>query len=484
MNGEQTTWRLYEMSFHHDHPFKKGLVPIMDELTPNKEDWIRVNQVQICRNASFFDSDPNVRTGFNFRMDALLNGGILFKRKKHKMSKAMHEFMSEHFTRLMRQIVRNCWYAGFCALVWHRHDKFVGTPDCLDLTQITTLRPRSIFHGDNEQFRYFHQPHSGNMAEVEIHNVYTFIMDAPDQKGNLRCIIQHLQQDQINEDLMQQYTLIAMKGRCMPVMITEKEHKQYDHENVKAPTARTYAEIMGDDEDDDDLNRVDHTIHQQTQEYYARNQPTMTDVLAHNASIIQNMPYFSATYQLAEGRKFVAAPLPEGPESTLLLFRVARQERAYAIMGVPLAMVSNSSSTSHSKLQTQNSNSFVLFDNSQQSLKLQLLGIVKTMFYSIHLPTFLAEYRESTPPKDRTPEAEAAECEVTVEMPSIPDENKLVEYYNSGWLKYEDLVSYLSSRHGIAMDSWHMKPQLNLREANDIDPPEKAAAKTAPKKKK
>ncbi len=63
----------------------------------------------------------------------------------------------------------------------------------------------------------------------------------------------------------------------------------------------------------------------------------------------------------------------------------------------------------------------------------------------------------------------------------IPDENKLVEYYNAGWLKYEVLVHYLASRHGIDIDSWHLKPKLNLREANDIDPPGKAAASSKKK---
>lgn len=469
------------MSFHQDHPVNRGLVPIMDELAPNMRDWIEVSNQQLCRNANFFDSDPNVKTGFNFRMDALLNGGIIFKRKKHKMSKAMHDFMSAEFTTFLKEVVRNRWYAGYCAVIWHQHEKFGGKPDCLNLTQVRTLRPRSIFHGYEKKYRYFYQPQNGTTAELEIHNVMTFVWDAPDQSGNLRSIIQLLQQDQVHEDMIQYYSLIAMKGRAMPVMITEKEKQHYDHDAVKAPTARAYAEIMGDDEEEN--SREDHTVTRQTQAFYSNNQPTMTNVFAQNAAILQDMPHFSATYQLAEGRKFVAAPNPEGPEAYLLLFRVARQERAYALMGVPLAMVSNSSSTSHSKLQTQNSNSFVLFDNSQQSLKLELIAVAKTMFYSIHLAAFAAEYREDTPPNDRTPEGEAEECEITVEMPSIPIEEKLVEYYNAGWIKYEVLVAYLASRHGISIDSWYLKPQLNLREANDIDPPEKAAAKAAPKKK-
>jgi hypothetical protein len=470
------------MSFHQDHQVKGGLVPIMDELSPNMNEYVEVNQQQLCRNANFFDNDPNVKTGFNFRMDALLNGGIIFKRKKHKMSTAMHDFMSAEFTTFLREVVRNWWYAGYCAVIWHQHDKFVGKPDCLNLTQIRTLRPRSIFHSNQKKFRYFYQPQNGKTAELEIHNVMTFIRDGPDQSGNLRSLIGLLQQDQIHEDMIQYYSLIAMKGRAMPIMVTEKEKKQYDHDSIKAPTARAYADIYGDQQEEEDSNIQDHLVTRQTQAFYGNNQPTMTGVFAQNASILQDMPFFSSTYQLTEGRKFVSAPRPEGPEAYLLLFRVARQERAYALMGVPLAMVSNSSSTSHSKLQTQNSNSFVLFDNSQQSLKLELIAVAKTMFYSIHLAAFAAEYRESTPPKERNPQGEAEECEITVEMPSIPDENKLVEYYNAGWLLYEVLVAYLASRHGISMDSWHLKPQLNLREANDIDPPEKAKAPAKKKK--
>ncbi len=410
---------IYPMSFLEGRRVNTG-VPIVDELfgnnSPASEQWVFVSRKQLIRNARFFDNDPNVITGFNFRMDALLNGGIIFSRKRKEMSSSMKEFMTKEFTSFLRQLVRNWWYAGFCAVVWHEHSKFIGRPDCLDLTQVVVQRERSIFHGETK-YRYFYQPHNTYKAELEIKNVMTFSWESPDQHGNLRSMVQLLQRDQVYEDMLTYYSLVAMKGRAMPTMITQKDKETYDHDNIQAPTARAYEEINGRSDEMDESQNIFQLV-QQTEVFFSHNQPTMTDVFAENVASLQAIPHFSSTFHLAEGRKFTAAPHPEAP-TELLTFRVARQERAYALMGVPLAMVSNSSSTSNSKLQTQNTNSFVLFDNSQQSLKLELLQVAKQMFYAIHLHTFVQEYNENTPQKDRNPMDEANACEVVVEMPSV-----------------------------------------------------------------
>jgi len=63
----------------------------------------------------------------------------------------------------------------------------------------------------------------------------------------------------------------------------------------------------------------------------------------------------------------------------------------------------------------------------------------------------------------------------------MPDEAKLIGYYTAGFLKYETLTRFLSSKHGIAPDGFNEKPELTVAEANGhfVDP--EPAAKKAKK---
>jgi len=101
------------------------------------------------------------------------------------------------------------------------------------------------------------------------------------------------------------------------------------------------------------------------------------------------------------------------------------------------------------------------------------------MFYSIHLKAHLQEYLATTPQKEWNTADAADSAEVVVEMPSMPDEAKLIQYYTSGFLKYTALTAYLSSKHGIAPDSFNEKPELTVEEANGhfVDPAPPAAKK-------
>jgi len=203
----------------------------------NDHEWTYVNRAQLLDCSKFFDADPNTITGFNFRMDALLNGGIIFKRKGKTMQGRAKDWMSGEFTRFLRSVVRNRWTAGFAACVWEHDDEFVGRPMVLDLTQVVVRYKLSIF--GEPCYRFFHQPRDGFSPEVEIPNVLTFTWDAPDPNGNLRSLVLLLAQDHMFETMLNYYTIVAMKGRAMPVMITEREKEVYDRENIRAPTARS-----------------------------------------------------------------------------------------------------------------------------------------------------------------------------------------------------------------------------------------------------
>ena len=85
---------------------------------------------------------------------------------------------------------------------------------------------------------------------------------------------------------------------------------------------------------------------------------------------------------------------------------------------------------------------------------------------SINSHAMFADYIAETPEKDWSAKGAAKALEVTVEIPSIPAEDRLIQYYKDGFLKYEPLVSYLSTRHGIPIEHFEEKPQLDIKELN------------------
>jgi hypothetical protein len=175
-----------------------------------------------------------------------------------------------------------------------------------------------------------------------------------------------LAQDYLHESMLSYYSLVAAKGRALPVLITTKDRDVYDRDNIAAPTARTPDQIRqgllaNEDETQENPDKSNQVLNF-TEDLYNRAQPAMTDTMLTNIAAFMKMPHYSATYQLAQGRNHVAAQMPEAP-ADLLAFRIARQERAFSLMGVPLAMVTNSTSNGGGKMsQGENSNSFILFE--------------------------------------------------------------------------------------------------------------------------
>ena len=456
-------------------------VPPFDEVFES-EDWITIPTLQVQNALTFFDADPNVITGFNFRMDALLNGGIIFKRQGKVLKDEAKHWLSSQFSALSREILRYRWCVGFVACAWVPDEKYNGRPIVLDLSQIEIRYKRSIF-GESD-FRYFHQPTNGSRGMLEIKDVTTFTFDPPDRFGNLRSIIPLLAPDLMHENVVAYYDLVAMKGRALPVMVTEKDREIYDKDNISVPLARSPHEMglslgggyptkptEANGSTDQSMQIIHHT-----EQYYENTAPTMSAPIMNSVESLMRVPYFQSHIKLDQGRRFINAPQPTGP-ADLLQFRVARQERAFSLMGVPLSMISNNASMGGggggggSKKEDNNQHTFVMFDNSQQSLKLELISCIKSLFYSINMKAQLTEYLTDTHPSKWNAKDAAESAEVTVEIPSMPNEGSLVNYYNSGFITYDALTQYLASKHGIARSSFNPKPALTIKETNGIEPP-------------
>ena len=182
--------------------------PLDDVIGSTGLQTVNPDQIRSC--ARFFDSDPNVITGFNFRLDALLNGGILFKRSGKVMTGAAQDWIKARFAAFLKEVVRWWWLAGFAGCIWEE-DKFGGTPLCLDLTQLRITYECDV--AGTPRTRYFART---GVEEREIPHVMTFFYAPPDPYGNLRSIIRMLANDHAQEMLMTYWTLVALKGRALP----------------------------------------------------------------------------------------------------------------------------------------------------------------------------------------------------------------------------------------------------------------------------
>ena len=61
---------------------------------------------------------------------------------------------------------------------------------------------------------------------------------------------------------------------------------------------------------------------------------------------------------------------------------------------------------------------------------------------------------------------------VKITIPGIPNDEDLMEWYNLGILKYDQLIHMLATRHGLDESCFNAKPEVTVKEINGILPPE------------
>jgi hypothetical protein len=465
---------------------RSNYVAGFDELLedPNGE-WVTIDPEAIHAAYYTYYYDPNVRTAVSFRMNAMLNGGILIRSSAYNLKPEAMEWQQAQWSRMTREQFRDFICVGFAPGTFDVHLKYGPCPREIDLLQVIT-RYRLSRLGVPE-YEYWYQPNDGTQGMVKIENVTTFTMTAPDNYGNLQSIMTLLGPDMMQEMMINYYSMVAIKSRaCLP-LITEMPREPYDTNNITVPMAtdpkqialvRAAAGLKGSRPPTEEVDSSV-AINTQIRSYYTQTRPAAAHRITSNLGTIQCVPFFSSHTKLEQGRKFVAPPMPDGPSDLVLTFRIARKERVYSLLNVPLAMETNSTSTGTSKQQGSNPNSYVLFDNAQQELKLILINCIKTLFRKMHAPDLVRQYMKDTDRSRWTKEGVSKTINIVVELPSMPNEELLMQYYKDGFLKYDSVIEYLSSKHGIDPSKWNPKPGLTIKElaGEFADPPGVAAKK-------
>ena len=118
-------------------------------------------------------------------------------------------------------------------------------------------------------------------------------------------------------------------------------------------------------------------------------------------------------------------------------------ERTFTVMGVPIAMLSRESSPISSGSSNKKStasdahlNTFLLFQNSQQALKSDIASVLTDLMRMVYEGVMVAHYCATTPKnKWNAGDAFSTRTNITLQIPSVPDQEAVVRFYTEGWLK-------------------------------------------------
>lgn len=448
--------------------------PPLDECINEHDGWNELDHVVLSQNLFFYDTDPNVKEAREIRQGSLLNGGIMIRKGKASAKGPWKKWISEQMEHVVVECERQLHANGFVGCSWIPHPHFPGQPVVIDVTQVSVLYHLSPF--SIPQCKYYQRGFDGKMYEIT--NVQTFYRDPPDANGNIRSLISRVRSDYVHELALSTLELMAAKNRALPVMITTQQLEKHDSNTLTSPMTRSANEAAkqtdtaGKDASVQNITSYEPVMNRMAAFYDKMRPSTFSMDEADHLQHLICAPYFSGHTKLESGRLFVPAPLPEGPGDLHLKFRAVRRERIFTLMGVPIAMVTRETSTGANKIKdgAQNPHTFIIFENAQQALKHEMLGILYNLFYAIHTPAMLSVYLEETPEDKWNAQDAIAATEVVIEIPSIPDEDRLNQYYTMGFLKYDAIVKYIGSKHGIPEECFNEEPEITVPEANGIMP--------------
>jgi hypothetical protein len=455
---------------------------IVGALNP-AEKWVSLDMPHIQRLMQFFDSDLNVRTAFNIRLDALLAGDILFKRK----NKIMHDdeekqWYCETYSQFARDIVRMMWTVGFAPCSFVKDEEYIAKPvvlnmDAVDIEyRISALnQPEWVFYERDEGITgYDRKP---------MEHIHTFWWSdcVPGHAGNMRSYMEALMPDQLYEQQLQGCDLVASSSRCNPPLVSEAVEHKYDPDSVPSGTnSGKMAHGTGDGPRSDaapagtvnpaaqsvtELRQITDAI-RTANAYNTSDIAAISDEMKRNfARNFQSVPL--KQFYLHDGRKYVKHTLAEGPGAEAVLkVQETRTDRVLALLGVPSAMLAQHSTVAGKKVLTENS--MMLFSNAQKLLKKQLVIYMSKMYSVIYsykhaLEEYLTSSKEMKNSKDYV---DATRVEIL--LPGQPTDAELESLFLQGVLRYEVYTEYLSSKHGFQQDAFYPKPKLDLMDLNGI----------------
>jgi hypothetical protein len=491
-----------------------------------------------------FQADDCIRTVASIYFDMLFSGGVSFERDSYNMDDTAKRWFSATWQAWFADVERNKKCVGFAACRVVPHPQYVGKPICLDLTQCLVLYrldvnsiPHFVFFevvSDPAAMLSTLPPtHNNNtnhsfMNYRYIPNVVVYVDQPPTKEGAITSIIASLAVDLDINYTLKEAVKLATRNRAAPPLVTEAVRLK---PNVSDPASKHQqggvgmAALYGDgskpnDEDQEDSQeaaRANATVaryyepqeqHSPMNAIYERQRYEYSRALGmygdRGLHVAERMARHWVSRVAADGIK--EHPLSYGrtvgrqleaqsPDALFIAFRPARNERVLNAFGIPMGMLSQTSSLGDGSKQSQDANSFVVFLASQKRKREQLLECAYSMYDRIFAHHHAKQaFRDNialmaiqsavnqftkvgmTPGQGKRM---MAGTKATIRMAGLPDDSLLDNLFKMGVLKYEAYIRYKSDRHSIPKEDFEATPQMSLKDLNGIKPEPTGTAESA-----
>ena len=490
------------------------------------DDWMMdyryraLNSIEIQRLFYSVDNDDTVQVVRNVFNSTLFSGGVHMKRGDASMDDTSARWYSQTYCSFGEALDRSLTAVDFAACSWIPHNQYVGVPTVLDMKKIHILYRKDVY--SQGHFVFFEKMGVGSGGFLDsMHKngslgtskaMYKYIPGVvvyhdgrfPDENGTFSSKMTLLDRDRTldNNNMFSQYT--ANIQRASPPVFLEAVTQAHDPNALTSTIQPGVSYLLGDGTGpagyhmkSESLSNDSSEAAQRNAETFARKQHLYATVLLEHGKEgldrVSNMAKNQIDLMsdngmrqiyLDEGRRYVSPQMPEGPGQFTIDFRVAKLEMTCLLLGMPLSMVSQSSSLGGKT--SMNENSFTIFTHTQKRKKQLLLSFMHDMYERIYAPHHALQRLESTPVdklEDAMSSMQIESTGVQILMPGLPEDATLDKIYLQGVLKYDAYCDYMSSRHSIPRECFESSAKVSLDDLNGVKPEPTAASKPKPKAK-
>lgn len=326
----------------------------------------------------------------------------------------------------------------------------------------------------------------GQMRPVPLPGCFVFWRTPPDVNGEPQSIVLSLLPAYQFVEEMKVCALQAARKRAAPPLVTERVESKQDPQlegilplpgqcDTKATTE--VEEITMKDRLMDRMVRLENTLNSDQLGMVKQ----FSSVLGMAAKQIQQEMVLGERLDLPAERKLVRQLQAEAPGMELQKLQIHFEQIVLMAFGIPPGEIQPEST--HGKM-VSNDNIREVFNTHLSHKKQELVLAMEVMLRHVYRAGIALRYALKYKPS--LVETIKQNSVIRVELPSIPEEKQMMQYYELGMLKWEALREYLSTKHVIPLESFEDKPQLTQMDllTNGKPPELSAAKKKKPTKKK
>jgi len=339
-----------------------------------------------------------------------------------------------------------------------------------------------------------------SVVPTRVPNVRVWVVDSPDRHGRIRSKFATLLADILYENHLLHAAFIADQLRAQPPLVTQRlpQSKAPTPAALGSSATPTCDSVTNENRGGfyGDGNKPYSNASGLVELLNVFNSDTLESMTGRVNSMLQRRINNSASEQvyIEDGRQLVSQVLPEAPHDIILGFRQSRMVRVALVFGITMPSLTKTASAEKGGVQVKaagnagkdedGSNSLYSV-NFQREMKQRMIAYIRQMYRFIHSFEFATEALRDAKATGKLAQLTREDLEdeigVCVSFPGQPEDAMLSQLYKAGMLTYAAYINYMSTKHSIPIENFHEKPQLSIREINNISEPEREAVKTKDK---